>query len=233
MFTGLVETLGTVRGWTAIGDGGRLVVVARWPDGGSVNLGDSIAVDGACLTVIAIEPGDGGDALTFELSHETLALTHLGDVVPGDFCNLERALRLGDRLGGHFVTGHVDGQGVLAGIVLRDGAWDVTYGVPAALEAELAVKGSVTVDGVSLTVNALSSGQLHVTLIPHTAAHTQLLRAGPEGPLHPPGRRVHLETDLLAKHVRRLLQRTLIGAPSGGVTLHLLERTGFLAEPQR
>lgn len=241
MFTGLVEALGTVLAWTPIGDGGRLAVAVRWPDDASLQAarptreGDSVAVDGACLTVVALAavPG-GGEALTFELSHETLALTHLGDRPPGETVNLERALRLGDRLGGHFVTGHVDGQGQLAAIVERDGAWDVTYAVPAALEAELAVKGSVTVDGVSLTVNALLPGQLQVTLIPHTAAHTQLLSARPplaDAPLHRPGRRVHLETDLLAKHVRRLLQRAPDPAPAAGITVQLLERTGFLPDP--
>jgi riboflavin synthase len=158
------------------------------------------------LTVVAQTGDEGGDLLEFELSHETLARTAFGDLRTGRRVNLERAMRLGDRLGGHLVSGHVDGVAVLEAVAAHDGAWDLTYAVPQGFEAELVVKGSVAIDGVSLTVNGLPPGRVQVTLIPHTVAHTQLLDGDP-------GKRVHLETDLLAKHVRRLLACGVVPGP--------------------
>jgi len=164
----------------------------------------------------------------FDVSHETLACTRLGDLLVGERVNLERALRLGDRLGGHLVSGHVDGVGRLVEVHDRGDAWDLTYALPPDLEPEVVVKGSIAVDGVSLTVNRTPGGQVQVTIIPHTAAHTQLLQGGV-------GKRVHIETDLLAKHVRRLLQFVPAAAPQAGsgVSVALLERAGFLAPPNR
>ena len=208
MFTGLIETLGQVVAFDplVVGTGARLTVDAVWPDRPGeiscaplVQLGDSIAVNGCCLTAVSAVVQAVGTRLTFDLSHETLRLTAFGTLTRGDEVNCERAARLGDRLGGHLVTGHVDGLGRRLAVIARGGAWDVTYAVPTALEAELVVKGSVAIDGVSLTVNALPPGQLQVTLIPHTVGHTQLLAGDGEKP-------VHLETDLLAKHVRRLVE---------------------------
>ncbi len=207
MFTGLIEAVGEVTQRQPQGTGARVVVTVCWPDGAPTGIGDSIAVNGCCLTVVAIAPQDNGERLTFELSHETLRCTALGDALVGAPVNCERAARLGDRLGGHLVTGHIDGVGTVCAIDDRAGAWDVTYSVPDDLAPELVVKGSVAIDGVSLTVNALPEGQLQVTLIPHTVAHTQLLHGGI-------GKRIHLETDLVAKHVRRLVELGL-GAAKG------------------
>ena len=155
------------------------------------------------------------------LFRSTLACTSLGILKPGTACNLERALRVGDRLGGHFVSGHVDATGTLDRVVERDGAFDLTYRVPAALEPEIAAKGSVAVDGVSLTVNRIWPGHFSVTVIPHTARMTQLLDGGA-------GKIANLETDVLAKYVRRAVS---LGETGAGATTaletDLLERAGF------
>lgn len=223
MFTGLIEATGTLAAWEPQGGGARMTLEVRWPEGAAaaVQIGDSVACNGACLTVVAQRVQGEVLQLGFDLSHETLALTGFGDLQPGDPINLERALRLGDRLGGHIVTGHVDGLGSLVRKIDRGDAWDLLYAVPASLEPEIVLKGSLAIDGVSLTVNGTPPGHVTVTIIPHTATHTQLLW-GLEG------KRVHLETDLLAKHVRRLVQCASAAEPTAGITLQMLDRTGFL-----
>jgi riboflavin synthase len=198
MFTGLVETVGTIHARELQAFGLRLQIAAPWPDQERTAIGDSVAVNGCCLTVVAIAQAGVAEALTFELSHETLARTAFAALQPGDPVNLERALRVGDRLGGHLVTGHVDGLATLEHVTERDGCWDLRYRLPDALLPEVADKGSVAIDGISLTVNGTDDGVL-VTIIPHTAAHTQVLYGGA-------GKRVHVETDLIAKHVRRLAE---------------------------
>jgi riboflavin synthase len=193
MFTGLVQSLATVRGVTDARAGRRLRLVepALAP---KLEVGESVAVNGACLTVVAVE----GGAFDFEVGPETLARTTLGRLSAGDRVNLERALRAGDPLGGHFVTGHVDCVGaVLEEIVTGD--WlTVWFGFPAEWEELLVAKGSVAVDGVSLTVVDVRRDRFSVMLIPHTRAHTTL-------GLKRPGDPVNLEFDLLAKHVQRLM----------------------------
>jgi riboflavin synthase len=193
MFTGLVEALGRVVEAAPEPPGLRLVV-----DAGSVadevSLGDSICTNGCCLSVVAID----GSRLTFQLGPETLARTTLGRTRPGDPVNLERSLRLSDRLGGHLVTGHIDGVGRLISRV-EDGGW-VTCGfeADAALAIQFASKGSVAIDGVSLTVVDVSKTGFTVALIPHTLAATTLgtLAVGDD---------VNLETDLVFKYVDRWL----------------------------
>jgi len=202
MFTGLIETIGTVGSLERSGRGALLRVAVRWPDDEVPAAGDSIAVNGACLT--ALEPTASG--LAADLSPETLERTLLGDLRSGDRVNLERALRLGDRLGGHLVQGHVDARVRLLAVRAEPGAraaggrgferWRIE--LPRARAAEVAEKGSVTVHGVSLTVAALGEGWLEVALIPET------LRATVLGQLQP-GARLHLETDVLAKYVARCL----------------------------
>jgi riboflavin synthase len=191
MFTGLVEQVAQVREVRRQGRDAALWIDARFE---ALELGESIAVDGACLTVREMD----GKGFRADASSETLAKTTLGDRRRGDAVHLERALRLGDRLGGHMVTGHVDGVGRL---VERSGIGDsekVVFEVPRELAKYLAPKGSVTVDGVSLTVNGVARTRFDVVLVPYTRSETTFDR-------RPVGCRVNIETDVLAKYVARLL----------------------------
>jgi riboflavin synthase len=195
MFTGIVQMVGRIAAVTPHGDGVRIAVDTGVPSFGDATLGDSIAVAGCCLTVVAIE----GATLNFDVSAETLRVTHGLDRV-GDV-NLESALRLSDRLGGHLVTGHVDGVGLVRGFapVPADAHGSVRLDVeaPAALARFIAPKGSIAVDGVSLTVNEVRGACFAVNLIPHTLAVTTLHALGP-------GARCNLEVDLVARYVARL-----------------------------
>lgn len=194
MFTGLIEAIGQVGRVRRIGAGARLEVGVRWPDGEAPRLGDSVAVDGACLT--AVEPTGGGFAA--ELSPETLRRTLLGELHGGEELNLERALKLGSRVGGHLVQGHVDGLTRIVSIHDEGGFSRWRLALPAELSREVASKGSVAVHGVSLTVAAVGEDWFEVALIPATLQATTLrgLRVGA---------RLHLETDVLAKYVARRL----------------------------
>ncbi|MGD0679495.1 MAG: riboflavin synthase [Polyangiaceae bacterium] len=193
MFTGLVATLGMLAARSPRGPGARLKINAQFEDG-PLLLGESIAVDGACLSVVAIHP-DGFEA---DASSETLARTTLGRLPPDTPVHLERALRAGDRLGGHLVTGHVDGVGSLVERrPLGDSIW-MSLRVPTELRRFVAEKGSVTVDGVSLTVNAVRGEHFEIALIPHTLEKTKL------GALSP-GESVNLEVDIIARYVSRLM----------------------------
>jgi len=194
MFTGLIETIGKVRRLARSGGGARLEIETRWPDASSPAQGDSIAVNGACLT--ALEPSATG--FSADLSPETLSRTLLGELRPGSAVNLERALRLGDRLGGHLVQGHVDADIRVISIKTEGGFQRWRLSTPLAQSREIAAKGSVTLDGVSLTVSDLTTDWFDVALIPETLEATTL------GSLSV-GARLHLETDVLAKYVARRL----------------------------
>jgi riboflavin synthase len=194
MFTGLIETVGRVRRLARSGRSGRLEIDSRWPDGATPEQGDSIAVNGACLT--AIDPTHEGFAA--DLSPETVDRTLLTNLAPGADVNLERALRLGDRLGGHIVQGHVDAHVRVLAIHPEGGFQRWRFSLPAEHSSEIAGKGSVALDGVSLTVSALGVDWFEVALIPETLATTTL------GGLAV-GSRLHLETDVLAKYVARKL----------------------------
>ncbi len=214
MFTGLVEGVGEIMGLTPQAEGLRIVVKTSFPAAELV-LGESVAVAGACLTVVAINP----PAASFEVSPETLARTTFPLKKVGDRVNLERSLRLGDRLGGHLVTGHVDATGAVR--QRREGPAYVQLHLelPEALRRFVIEKGSIAVDGVSLTINAVQGNNFMVNIIPHTARATTLAALQV-------GDRVNLETDLIGKYVARMLERE---APEeGGVTAELLARHGFL-----
>lgn len=191
MFTGLVESTGKITALEPQGPGIRLVV-----DAGAlaedVQIGDSIANNGCCLTVIEVN----GTSLAFEAGPETLAKTSLGNKRIGDFINLERSLQVGDRLGGHLVTGHVDAVGTLDQRLDEQQWATFWFQVPEALTRQMAPKGSITVEGVSLTLVEVESRRFSVALIPHTLDATTL------GNLQP-GDKVNLETDLLAKYVEQ------------------------------
>jgi riboflavin synthase len=192
MFTGLVELKAQVVDVRDEPPGKRLRIAAPWA--AETALGDSICVSGCCLTVVAIADG----VLEFEAGPETLSRTSLGYVGVGGFVNLERSVRLADRLGGHLVTGHVDCTGPV--LARRDfGTWsEIWFGFPRQYAGQVASKGSITVDGVSLTVVAAEADRLSVQLIPHTLEVTTL------GDLKV-GNVVNLETDLIAKYVERSL----------------------------
>lgn len=216
MFTGIIEDLGRVATVDLGAGGARLRVETRLATGdlADVKLGDSIAVMGACLTVTHHVRG----ALTFDVSTESLARTTLGRLTPGRKVHLERALRLGGRLDGHLVQGHVDGVARLADKARAGFGWELTYALADALLPQVVEKGSIALDGVSLTISRLVGPRITVALVPHTAAHTLLVDTAV-------GDEVNVETDLLGKYVQRLLSLGRAAAP-GGRELDL----AFLAE---
>lgn len=199
MFTGLVQTLAKVHGAAPDGYGGSTLTIREPAMAPSLMLGESISVNGACLTVVAVE----GETFSFQVGPETHKLTNLGTLQAGHAVNLERSLAVGDRLGGHFVTGHIDGLGT---ILRREtqGEWEmVRFGFDSRFDDLIVMKGSIAVDGVSLTVAECGSGTFTVMLIPHTLHATTLgsKRAGDA---------VNLEFDLLAKHVKKMLKNMTI-----------------------
>jgi riboflavin synthase len=193
MFTGLVESLGTVR--EIVFEGGGCWLMVEAPDiAAELRIGASVAVNGACLTVVACD----ARTCSFQLGPETLQRTNLGALEQGEHVNLERALRLSDRLGGHLVQGHIDGVGHITER-RTEGEWvAMKFSCPPELAAQMVPKGSVAVDGVSLTVVEVGDDRFSVALVPHTLAHTTLGFKGP-------GAAVNLETDLLAKYVWKCL----------------------------
>lgn len=192
MFTGIVQAVGTIEAVNPLAGGLRLSVAAEGLELADVALGDSICVQGACLTVVA----RGGTRLAFDVSRETLACT-VGLDAPGKV-NLEKSLALGDKLGGHLVTGHVDGIGEVLAFEAVGESMLLRLRAPRALSRYVARKGSVCVDGVSLTVNRVEGDVFDINLIPHTLAATTLGRLGA-------GARVNLEIDLIARYVERVL----------------------------
>lgn len=194
MFTGLIESVGTVARLDRRGAGARLRVEASWPDNDLPTAGESIAVNGACLTVL--EPSPSG--FSADLSPETLDRTLLSDLRTGDRVNLERALKLGDRMGGHIVQGHVDSVTRIISIRPESGFQRWRLSLPAELANEVTSKGSVAVEGVSLTVAALGPDWFEIALIPATLEATTLGRKVS-------GAHLHLETDVLAKYVAQRL----------------------------
>jgi riboflavin synthase len=216
MFTGLVEELGTITSAQGVGTGRTFVIRCTWRD---LVLGESIACDGVCLTVERIL-ADGFQATAGD---ETLRLTTLGARGVGSGLHLERAVRATDRLGGHIVQGHVDGVGTVRTVVPGAQWTDIGIEVPEPLRRYLVRKGSVCVDGVSLTVNTTDDVGFHVGIVPHTLGVTKL------GGLRP-GDHVNLEVDIVAKYVERLLGAWARGdAPpgSGGLDLAKLKASGF------
>jgi riboflavin synthase len=197
MFTGIITAHGTVRAIRPLGDGAdmRLTIAAPWPDTAAIPLGASIGCSGCCLTAVEV----GADWFAADASAETLRRTTLGRWQPGTRVNLERSLRLGDELGGHLVSGHVDGVGEVLSAAPEHGSVRFVFRVPADLARFIAVKGSVAVDGVSLTVNTVTDDTFGVNIIPHTAAVTGF------GTLRP-GDAVNLEIDMLARYVARLAE---------------------------
>ena len=210
MFTGLIEKTARV---TAIRPGGTVRLSIDLQElADDVRLGDSVCVNGACLTVSTL----AGSVATFDVVAESLRRTALGDVKPGELVNVERALRVGDRLGGHFVQGHVDGVGIISSRTKSAGEYLLNISAPRHITDEMIEKGSVAVDGISLTVASLAEESFAVAIVPHTLEHTMIDRK-------PDGSRVNIETDMLGKWVKKLL-----GPGSGrGLTEGFLKQHGF------
>lgn len=215
MFTGIVEAVGTIGAIMRKNDDAHVRIAAGALDLADVALGDSIAVDGICLTVSALV----ADGFEVDLSGETLERTTLGRRRIGDRVNLEKALALGERLGGHLVSGHVDAVGHVRGREQDGRSVILTIETPRALGRYIAEKGSICVDGVSLTVNRVDGARLAVNLIPHTLETTTL-------GLLEPGDDVNLEVDMLARYLERLLQ----GDSAGRGLRELLGRYRFARE---
>ncbi|KIV73969.1 riboflavin synthase [Pseudomonas otitidis] len=218
MFTGIIEAIGTIRAITPKGGDVRVLVETGKLDLGDVKLGDSIAVNGVCLTAVEL-PGNGFWA---DVSRETLARTAFDDLKPGSPVNLEKALTPTSRLGGHLVSGHVDGIGEV--IAREDNARAVQFRIrsPRELAKYIALKGSITVDGTSLTVNAVNGAEFELTIVPHTLAETIMVD-------YRPGRRVNLEVDLLARYLERLLLGDKAAEPqASGITEGFLAEHGYL-----
>ncbi|HEC18009.1 MAG TPA: riboflavin synthase [Gammaproteobacteria bacterium] len=216
MFTGIIETIGEIREIRPRGGDLRLVVGTGGLDMNAVKLGDSIAVNGVCLTAVEFD----AHSFAADVSSETLACTTLADVAKGTPVNLEMAMLPTTRLGGHLVSGHVDGVGEILRRWSDARSERFRLAAPAALAKYIAAKGSICVDGISLTVNAVEGNEFELNIVPHTLAATTLggYRAG---------QRVNLEVDIIARYLERLLSAGG-DAAAGGVSRALLESRGFI-----
>jgi len=212
MFTGIIRSKGRIEALERRGGDVRLRIAAPELDWASFEVGESIAVNGVCLTATRIHD-DGFDT---DVSNETLSVTSLGDVAAGDPVNLEPSLAIGDRLGGHIVSGHVDCMGTVRALEKDARSVRITIEIPAAFSRYAARKGSITVDGVSLTVNSVSGDTFSVNIIPHTAEVTIIGD-------YAPGRGVNIEVDMLARYLERLLARD----DDGGISIDFLREHGY------
>ncbi len=198
MFTGIVTDVGEVIEMTPLGERSRLTIASAY-DPASIAVGASIANAGVCLTVVGVAPHDPGSAISFDVGAETLAVTTLGRWRRGDRVNLERALRVGDELGGHIVSGHVDGVAEILSRRDFEGMAHFTFRAPENCARFIAVKGSVALEGTSLTVNAVDGDAFEVLLIPHTLSVTSWGD-------RKPGDRVNIEVDQMARYAARLME---------------------------
>lgn len=225
MFTGLIEDIGELVRLERTGGGATLTVSTQLPTA-QIKLGDSIAVNGACLTVTR----KTSSQLSFDLSLESLDRTALGALGSGEKVHLERAMQLGARIDGHLVQGHIDGTATVVGNTKDGDGWRLSYALPAALLGQVVEKGSIAIDGVSLTIASLVGDRVSVAVVPHTARMTLLTH-------RPLGAKVNIETDILGKYVERILtlgrssahgQGAAAGGSGGGVTMALLAENGWL-----
>ncbi|OQX24022.1 MAG: riboflavin synthase [Desulfobacteraceae bacterium IS3] len=216
MFTGIIEGLGTIKALQSSGQQGRRLSIEADFILNETKVGDSIAVNGACLTAVEAE----GRVFKADVSPETLSLTTFGAAKAGERVNLERALRVSDRLDGHLVSGHIDGMGILKDRKNKGNAIIITFGVPEILSRYMIKKGSVAVDGISLTINDCDASSFEVSIIPHTA---KLTTVG----FKKIGDPVHIETDMIGKYVEHFLTRKKESAHSN-IDMQFLAKNGFI-----
>ncbi|MEO3678616.1 riboflavin synthase [Rheinheimera fenheensis] len=216
MFTGIIEATGRLSAIRPQGGDLTVTISSDNLDFTDVKLGDSIASNGVCLTVTALTQ----HSFNADLSSETLAHTLFGQYKTGQRINLEKALLPTTRMGGHLVSGHVDGVTQVVKLEQSGRAWHIWLALPKHLARYIATKGSITIDGISLTVNELTADAFRLTIVPHTAQHTTIAELAL-------GSKVHLEVDLIARYLERLLNKDS-AAQSGGVSMALLAQRGFL-----
>jgi riboflavin synthase len=219
MFTGIIEAVGRIADLRQRDNEWRLTVDSGKLDLADVVLGDSIAVNGACLTVVVL----GDRSFQADVSNETLRLTTLGQLAKGSAVNLEKALTPNSRLGGHIVSGHVDGVGELESLEPDGRSWRLVFKAPDSLARYIATKGSICVDGTSLTVNEVNGARFSLNIIPHTQQETVIQ-------YYRPGTRVNLEVDLVSRYLERLLLGDAAADPGSaatGITRELLASHGF------
>ncbi len=221
MFTGIIESFGTIKQIRASGEG-KILSVGCDLDLSETRIGDSIAVNGACLTAVSLEK----NGFSVDMAPETISRTTFRQMGPGTRVNIERALKLSGRIDGHLVSGHIDGTGVISSIVKNSNAVIITVEVGDSLAADLIEKGSIAIDGISLTINRCSGSDFEVSIIPHTA---QITTIG----LKKTGDMVNIETDMIGKYVKKILMGNVSknDALSGGrkdISMELLGKNGFL-----
>ena len=215
MFTGIVEEMGVLR---SVRRGAHSAVLSIGAETvlSDLKIGDSVAVNGVCLTATTVDAG----GFTADVMHETLDRSSLGALVPGNPVNLERAMAANGRFGGHMVAGHIDGTGTITARRQDDNAVWYTASAAPSLLRYIVEKGSIAIDGISLTVASVAADRFSVSVIPHTAAVTVLGRKRP-------GDIVNLETDIIGKYVEKLLRPAADTAPKGGISLEFLMENGF------
>ena len=218
MFTGIIEAVGKIKQVSISGDGARITIDTQSLDMSDVNLGDSIATNGICLTVVAFEQ----HSFTADVSNETLTRTGFAHYGANQQVNLEKAMLPTTRFGGHIVSGHVDAVATIHSIKQNGNSIEYWLGMSEDIAPYIAEKGSITIDGVSLTVNSLTQDQFRLTIVPHTSEQTIM-------PSYQVGSKVNIEVDVMARYIERLLLKksTTQQAPSG-VTEALLMQSGFL-----
>ncbi|MFT6918089.1 MAG: riboflavin synthase [Cognaticolwellia sp.] len=218
MFTGIIEAVGHLKAINSSGNGARVTINTAKLDLSDVKLGDSIASNGICLTVVALD----STSFSADVSSETLTRTGFAHYKMGASVNLEKAMLPTTRFGGHMVSGHVDAVSEISAIEHKGNSIDYWLTMPAELSAYIAEKGSVTIDGTSLTVNSVSADQFRLTIVPHTTGQTIIST-------YQVGTKVNLEVDLIARYLERLLTKQTTGKQEpSGVTHALLARNGFI-----
>jgi riboflavin synthase len=220
MFTGIIEAVGTIKAININAQGARLVIATNSLDMSDVKLGDSIATNGICLTVVDFDQ----HSYSADVSNETLKRTGFAHYNVGMQVNLEKAMLASTRFGGHMVSGHVDGMSEIVSITNNGNSIEYWLSMPSDLAHYIAEKGSVTIDGTSLTVNALSDNKFRLTIVPHTVKETIFAH-------YQVGTKVNIEVDLIARYLERLLTKestTQASAPKSTVTESLLQKSGFI-----